>query len=336
MAKVDGTIETGVRLRGRIIHAGGAPGRITAPVRFDEVPGGASLTGKQALDLHPYHGPVVYDQPLLAIDRVRYRGEPVAAIAAPPPVAPFDFTLPTAPVSPVATGAKRGEAPLVHVIDLLERAPVAGGIPLDTVRTNRLMRIERPGEAAAAPVVRNRSIAVAQPLTAPDAPVAAVASWQENGLTVWTAAADPSEVQRELAEITGLDRERIQFPPFERFSETHALPGAIGVEAIAVAIARRAQQPVEVVAMRRDFNWSGPRATLTRDERGNALLVIHAGAVMGYLPLWLDDFARLVAERTSADATVTADLVYSEQPPVAASKAEWIEAITEALETEAR
>jgi xanthine dehydrogenase molybdopterin-binding subunit B len=333
---VDVTIETGVRLRGRIIHADSAPGRITALSLPVEMPGGASLTGKQALDLHPYFGPVVHDQPLLAIDRVRYRGEPVAVIAAPSLLEPSTLTLTTEPLSPVATGAKRGDAPLVHVIDLLERAPLAGGSALNTARTNRLMRIEHTGQAAGAPVIRDRVISIAQPLAAPDAPVAAAASWQDDEFTVWTVASDHAEVRRELAEITGLDSERIQLLLFDRFSETHPLPGAIGVEALAVAIARRARQPVEIVATRRDFTWSGPRAMLTWDERGNLSLVVDAGAVMGYLPLWLDEFARLATERTAAGATVTTDLVYSEQPPVAASKAEWIAALTGALDTEAR
>ena len=45
----------------------------------------AVLTGADLVDLGmatPYFGPVFKDQPVVAIDRVRYVGEPVAAIAA--------------------------------------------------------------------------------------------------------------------------------------------------------------------------------------------------------------------------------------------------------------
>ena len=40
----------------------------------------ADLVGRP--DLFPYMGPVYRDQPILAIDRVRYVGEPIAAVAA--------------------------------------------------------------------------------------------------------------------------------------------------------------------------------------------------------------------------------------------------------------
>src|SRR6478672_697640 len=33
-------------------------------------------------DIHPYYGPILLDQPILAIGKVRFAGEPVAAVAA--------------------------------------------------------------------------------------------------------------------------------------------------------------------------------------------------------------------------------------------------------------
>ena len=42
----------------------------------------AVLTGGDLHDIDPYYGPAYKDQPILAIDRVRYEGEPVAAVAA--------------------------------------------------------------------------------------------------------------------------------------------------------------------------------------------------------------------------------------------------------------
>jgi CO/xanthine dehydrogenase Mo-binding subunit len=41
---------------------------------------GADLAGRP--DIQPWYGPVFRDQPILAIDKVRYVGEPVAAVAA--------------------------------------------------------------------------------------------------------------------------------------------------------------------------------------------------------------------------------------------------------------
>src|SRR5262249_42933667 len=42
----------------------------------------AVLTGADLHDIDPYYGPAFKDQPLLAVERVRYLGEPVAAVAA--------------------------------------------------------------------------------------------------------------------------------------------------------------------------------------------------------------------------------------------------------------
>src|SRR6476469_2040520 len=46
---------------------------------------GAVLTGRELADnpqINPYYGPAVPDQPILAIDRVRFVGDPVAAVVA--------------------------------------------------------------------------------------------------------------------------------------------------------------------------------------------------------------------------------------------------------------
>ena len=42
----------------------------------------AVLIGAELGGMDPFYGPAYKDQPLLAIDRVRYEGEPVAAVAA--------------------------------------------------------------------------------------------------------------------------------------------------------------------------------------------------------------------------------------------------------------
>ncbi|MEZ4497560.1 MAG: hypothetical protein R2845_12485 [Thermomicrobiales bacterium] len=44
--------------------------------------GATVITGQHLLDLDPYIRSIVRDQPLLAIDRIRYTGEPVAIVLA--------------------------------------------------------------------------------------------------------------------------------------------------------------------------------------------------------------------------------------------------------------
>src|SRR5207237_7390882 len=40
------------------------------------------LTGRDLDDIDPYYGHAIKDRPIVAIDRVRFHGEPVAAVAA--------------------------------------------------------------------------------------------------------------------------------------------------------------------------------------------------------------------------------------------------------------
>jgi hypothetical protein len=304
---------------GTIVHATGAPGRIQSI-------GEAAITGKQLLDLHPYYGPVVHDQPLLAIDRVRYTGEAIALLAGDAAIPALE----TESLAPSATGAKRGDPALVHVTDLLEKGDAGGELTLETARTNLLLRQFAPG-AASTSGHRSREITIARPLNDAHAPISATASWSAEEIVIGTSAPDHGEIRRELSSITGRALPEFRF---ESLPERHlSLPGAIGLEALALAASRFLNQPVRLQTSRAAFNWSGPRAWITWDSAGNARLIVDAGAVAGYLPLWLEEFARQVAERTVRGATVTAELVYSEHPPVAASKQEWVSAIGEALES---
>src|SRR5207237_5624277 len=42
----------------------------------------AVLTGSDLRDIEPYYGHAIKDRPIVALDRVRFAGEPVAAVAA--------------------------------------------------------------------------------------------------------------------------------------------------------------------------------------------------------------------------------------------------------------
>ena len=57
--------------------------RAVSTSRAETLPGViAVLTGADIADLQPYYGSMIKDRPLIAIDKVRYVGEPVAAVAA--------------------------------------------------------------------------------------------------------------------------------------------------------------------------------------------------------------------------------------------------------------
>src|SRR5207244_6185769 len=84
----------------------------------------AVITGDDIYRLipNPYYGPAFHDQPILALEKVRYAGEPVAvALAADPHIAEEAADLiaveyePLEPVFDEVAAAKEG-APIVHDI----------------------------------------------------------------------------------------------------------------------------------------------------------------------------------------------------------------------------
>src|SRR6187200_2086202 len=136
--------EPGVELlHARLVHAPAAKMTIIGiDTTAASALGAVVLTGQQTLDLHPYHGPVVGDRPLLAIDRVRYQGEPVGALAAATPElaeqAARLIKVTYSPLLSTAAGVLPGEDLLVHLTDLLPRGPYGEGVPLSSHAGNRL------------------------------------------------------------------------------------------------------------------------------------------------------------------------------------------------------
>jgi CO/xanthine dehydrogenase Mo-binding subunit len=75
-------------LTGRILHSPLAHARVlnVDASKAEKVPGVVAVLTRDDLidnpDLYPYYGPVVRDQPIVAIDKVRFVGDTVAAVAA--------------------------------------------------------------------------------------------------------------------------------------------------------------------------------------------------------------------------------------------------------------
>src|SRR2546422_783004 len=130
-AKVDGSAE--------YIHNLTLPGMLYGKIARSSIPHGkilkidataalalegvhAVITGEDVRRLipNPYYGPAFHDQPILALEKVRYAGEPVAvALAADPHVAEEAADLIAVeyePLEPVfdEVGAAKADAPIVH------------------------------------------------------------------------------------------------------------------------------------------------------------------------------------------------------------------------------
>jgi CO/xanthine dehydrogenase Mo-binding subunit len=216
----------------------------------------AVLTAADLADCDPFYGPAFKDQPLLAMGRVRYAGEPVAAVIAETErqaaaaLSLLDVTLSELPAVLDLEAALAPEASLVH-----EQLRPAGHFR-DLSRLNPL-----PGSNVCHHFTYGRGD-VEQGFAEADEvfedtfrlppiyhyamePHTAIARFDANGLTVWTATQHPFPVRKELAEMFGLPLAAVQVvvPP---------VGGAYGskcytkIEPLAAACSRRVRRPVRL------------------------------------------------------------------------------------------
>jgi CO/xanthine dehydrogenase Mo-binding subunit len=216
----------------------------------------AVLTGKDLADIDPYYGHAIRDRPVVALDRVRFAGEPVAAVAAVDEATaeaaaralrvdyeelPVVATLEAA----LADGAPRlhermGAPGLFH--GLGELRPQLGNICYhcriskgDVEAGFREAEILVEGEYAF-PAVYQYAME----------PHTVIAHYAPEGLTVWACCQHPYLVRAELAALYNLPINAVRIiVPF--------IGGGFGsksytkLEPITVALARKAGRPVRIV-----------------------------------------------------------------------------------------
>jgi CO/xanthine dehydrogenase Mo-binding subunit len=255
-------------LHAKLLRSTSAHGRI---VRIDTrraaaLPGvRAVLTGSDIVargDIQPRFGPVLRDQPILALGKVRYVGEPLAAVAAvdeDTALAALDLIeveVEDLPAVLDLDAALAEGAPLVH-----EEPPHPGPTFADVILhtgsgTNlcnqfRLRKgdVER-GFADAVHVFEDvfTSPAVQH---VPMETHACVAEWREGGLTVHATTQIPYLLRSQLAEVFRLPASRVRVI-------VPTLGGGYGakcypcIEPAAVALARVAGRPVRLVLTREE------------------------------------------------------------------------------------
>ncbi len=215
----------------------------------------AVLTGKDLADIDPYYGHAIRDRPVVAIDRVRFAGEPVAAVAAVGEAMAADALWAiqveyaelggvTTLEAALAEGAprlheRRAEPGLFH--GLGELKPQPGNICYHC-------RIER-GDVEAG--FREAEIVVEGEYTFPAVyqyamePHTVIAHYAPEGLTVWACCQHPYLVRAELAALYGLPIHAVRIiVPF--------IGGGFGsksytkLEPLTVALARKAGRPVRI------------------------------------------------------------------------------------------
>jgi CO/xanthine dehydrogenase Mo-binding subunit len=247
-------------LHARVLRSAHAHARI---VRIDTaaaaaLPGVVTvLTGADLTDVDPYYGPAFKDQPMLAIDRARFEGDPVAAVAATDPViadAALDLIVVDYEPLPAVSGvddALAPDAPILHegmrlsghFRDLRSLSPQNGTNVCHQWRYHR-------GDGAAG-LERDAEVVVEDTYTFPAVQhvalesFTALAQWDGGRLTVWTGTQHPFPVRRELAEIFSIGQHQVRVV-------APLIGGAFGmkcytkIEPLTAMLAKRAGRPVRL------------------------------------------------------------------------------------------
>jgi CO/xanthine dehydrogenase Mo-binding subunit len=203
----------------------------------------------------PYYGPAFHDQPILAIDKVHFVGEPVAVVlAADPHVAEEAAQLIVAEYEELPAIFDEVEAAdnktLVHE-DLKPAGTFAdlkhlkGRKGTNIALDFKLRRGDVDKAFAEAAHVFEHTFRTQKVLHLALEPFVSIADWNERGVTIYTASQGPSFVRTEIARLLGWPENRVRI-------KVPYLGGGFGaklyikMEALATALSMIAQRPVKV------------------------------------------------------------------------------------------
>jgi CO/xanthine dehydrogenase Mo-binding subunit/aerobic-type carbon monoxide dehydrogenase small subunit (CoxS/CutS family) len=217
----------------------------------------AVLTRDDLKDINPYFGPLVKDQAILALDRVRYEGDPVAAVAATSEEIAAQaiglIHVAYEELGPVLSIDESLAEDALKIHDVTsEHGEKFPGYPSvdDEARKYRNVSFHfgwNKGEIAKGfaeshrlfehrfyfPKVAHYSLE----------PHLVLAEWRDQTVTLWSSTQHPFLVQQEIAEMFGIAREKVRIiVPY--------VGGAYGnknhtkFEPLAAALARKAKRPV--------------------------------------------------------------------------------------------
>ena len=268
IAKVDGSVEYIYNLRipgmlhGKIHRSSVAHGRI---VRIDAsaalaVEGvHAVITAEDIVKVvpNPYYGPAFHDQPILAIEKVRHIGEPVAVVlASDSHIAEEAADLIAVEYEPLEAvfdevAAARPGAPLIH--DVLKPAGtftdlkyLGGRSGTNVALDARVRRGDVTKGFAAADQIFEHTFRTGKVIHATFEPIVSLAELNApNGLTIHTASQSPSFVRMEISRLLGWPENRVRV-------RTAFLGGGFGaklyikLEALVAVCAILVRKPVRI------------------------------------------------------------------------------------------
>jgi CO/xanthine dehydrogenase Mo-binding subunit len=203
----------------------------------------------------PYYGPAFHDQPILAIDKVHYVGEPVAVVlAADTHVAEEAAQLIVAEYEELPAVFDEVEAADNAILVHEELKPAGTFADLKHLKgrkgTNialdfKLRRGDVDKAFAEAAHVFEHTFRTQKCLHVALEPYASIADWRETGLTIYSAAQGPSFVRTEIARLLGWPENRVRV-------KVPYLGGGFGgklyikLEALVTALSMIARRPVKV------------------------------------------------------------------------------------------
>lgn len=243
-------------LHARILRSPYAQARILRVDTSALPPGIVSLTPDDVRHLHRY-GCQIGDQTVLAVDKVRFVGDPVVALAAPTrrraeeALHLIDVEYEELPAVFDAVEASSPDAPLVHdqhyVAD--NDAAYFGMRPLDGANICHRFRI-RHGDVeegfGLADAIVEETFTVASAQHAPMEPHVSLAHWHEGRLHVWSGTQTPFNLRMDLAGIFGIPQEKIRII-CPQMGGSFGAKTFVRTEAIAACLARKAGKPVKIV-----------------------------------------------------------------------------------------
>ncbi|MDE1904281.1 MAG: xanthine dehydrogenase family protein molybdopterin-binding subunit [Alphaproteobacteria bacterium] len=212
---------------------------------------------------NPYYGPAFHDQPILAIDKVRHIGEPVAVVLAEDPhVAEEAARLIVAEYDELPTVTNEVEAMTSKVIvhDVLKPAGtfpdlkhLEGRKGTNLALDFHLRRGDTKKAFAAADHVFEHTFTTQPVMHTPLEPFVSAAEPGDGTLTIHTASQSPSFVRIEIARLLGWPENRVRV-------KTAFLGGGFGaklyikLEALVAALALLTRRPVKIaLAMDEQF-----------------------------------------------------------------------------------
>jgi putative selenate reductase molybdopterin-binding subunit len=217
----------------------------------------AVLTRDDLKEINPYYGPLVKDQTILALEKVRYEGDPVAAVAAETQEIAEEalevIQVEYEEIRPLLTidESMAPNAPIIHSFTS-ERGGKFPGYPSVDEEAKRHRNVSFHFGWNKGDIVKSFSEShrvfehtfyFSKVAHCSMEPHLALGEWQDGALTIWSSTQHPFLVQQEVAAMFDIPKEKVRIVvPF--------VGGAYGnknntkFEPLVAALARKAQRPV--------------------------------------------------------------------------------------------